>query len=119
MPPPGAAVVPSITSSLSGGFIPRQRLPRHTQLPRAHGRWEGMTRHRARPRVRCYSSSMGPRAKPSPQPAPVVLDPADPRWADVVAGLDEVEAGKARTLTEAEAEHYYATGELPEALRTP
>jgi hypothetical protein len=56
---------------------------------------------------------MGPRPKPAPQPSPVVLDPADPRWADLVASFDELERGGGVTLTAEEAEHYFETGDLP------
>jgi hypothetical protein len=60
---------------------------------------------------------MGPRPKPAPQPAPVVVDLADPRHADLRASIEADARGEGVTLTAEEAEHYYATGELPEAAR--
>jgi hypothetical protein len=55
---------------------------------------------------------MAPNIRPK-SPATVVLDPADPRWADVVESFAEAERGEGITLTPEEAEHYAATGELP------
>jgi hypothetical protein len=46
-----------------------------------------------------------------------VVDLTDPRHADLRASIEGDERGEGVTLTPEQAEHYYATGELPEAAR--
>ena len=55
---------------------------------------------------------MGPRPKPQ-APSPVTLDPADPRWSEVVSSFAEAERGEGVLLTPEEADRFYETGELP------
>jgi hypothetical protein len=55
---------------------------------------------------------MAPRTRPLPKPVEANLSRAVA--AEVRAGLEACERGETLALTAEEAEHYYASGELPE-----